>query len=108
MREHEKTKFQWDACDYAEHSNAQQKWAKELISQLCLGGNEFLLDIGCDDGKVTAEIASYLPAGFVMGIDNSEEMISLFGICGVEITTEQTTEAFSGYLSEWRDVEADR
>lgn len=77
MREHEKTKFQWDACDYADHSNAQQKWAKELISQLCLGGNEFLLDIGCDDGKVTAEIASYLPAGFVMGIDNSEEMISL-------------------------------
>jgi trans-aconitate methyltransferase len=77
MREHEKTKFQWDACDYADHSNAQQKWAKELISRLCLGGNEFLLDIGCGDGKVTAEIASYLPAGFVMGIDNSEEMISL-------------------------------
>ena len=77
LEEQEKAKFQWDACDYANHSSAQRKWAKELISMLDLKGNEFLLDIGCGDGKVTAEIASYLRAGFVMGIDNSEEMISL-------------------------------
>jgi trans-aconitate 2-methyltransferase len=77
MIEQEKTKFEWDACDYANHSNAQQKWAKELISRIILKGNEFLLDIGCGDGKVTAEIASYLQAGFVMGIDSSKEMIAL-------------------------------
>ena len=77
MREQEKSKFQWDACDYANHSSVQQKWAKELISKLGLRGNESLLDIGCGDGKVTAEISTYLQAGFVMGIDSSEEMISL-------------------------------
>ena len=72
-----KTKFQWDADDYARHSNAQQEWAQELISRLNLKGNESLLDVGCGDGKVTAEIASYLKAGIVVGIDNSEEMIVL-------------------------------
>jgi len=77
MREQEKSKFQWNASDYANHSNAQQKWAKELISRLNLRGNESLLDIGCGDGKVTAEIATYLKAGIVVGIDSSEEMISL-------------------------------
>ena len=52
------SKYQWDASDYANHSNVQQKWAKELIDKLNLTGNESLLDIGCGDGKVTAEIAS--------------------------------------------------
>jgi trans-aconitate methyltransferase len=42
-----------------------------------LKGNETLLDIGSGDGKVTAEIASLVPDGSVMGIDSSEEMIKL-------------------------------
>lgn len=33
------------------------------------------MDIGCGDGKVTAEIAELLPGGSVMGIDISEELI---------------------------------
>jgi trans-aconitate methyltransferase len=76
-KEQKESKCQWDASDYANHSSAQQKWAKELIAKLNLSGNESLLDIGCGDGKVTAEIASYLQEGNVVGIDNSEEMISL-------------------------------
>ncbi len=71
--------YQWDASDYANHSTAQQKWARELMGRLNLKGNESLLDIGCGDGKVTAEIASYLKAGNVVGIDNAEEMILLAG-----------------------------
>jgi trans-aconitate methyltransferase len=39
-------------------------------------GDERILDIGCGDGKVTAYIASLLPQGSVLGIDNSEDMIS--------------------------------
>lgn len=76
-RELRESKYQWDASDYANHSTVQQKWAKELIDKLNLTGNESLLDIGCGDGKVTAEIASYLKVGNVVGIDNSDEMISL-------------------------------
>lgn len=67
--------YHWDAKDYHKSSAEQQKWARELISKFALKGNERVLDIGCGDGKVTAEIAKQLPNGSVLGIDNSEEMI---------------------------------
>ncbi|MBN1671691.1 MAG: methyltransferase domain-containing protein [Kiritimatiellae bacterium] len=66
---------QWDAQDYHGSSGAQQKWARELLPKLRLAGHERLLDIGCGDGKVTAELAAHLPDGSVLGIDNSAEMI---------------------------------
>jgi trans-aconitate 2-methyltransferase len=69
--------YEWNAVDYARSSGIQQKWARELIRKLGLIGNERLLDIGSGDGKVTAEIASLLLDGFVVGIDNSEDMIKL-------------------------------
>ncbi|MGA3285992.1 MAG: methyltransferase domain-containing protein [Bacteroidota bacterium] len=69
--------YQWNAVDYAKSSSVQQQWARELIRKLNLKGNETLLDIGSGDGKVTAEIASLIPNGSVMGIDSSEEMIVL-------------------------------
>lgn len=47
----------------------------ELILKLQLKGNERVLDIGCGEGKVTAEIAKRLPTGSVLGIDSSEEQI---------------------------------
>lgn len=68
--------YQWNAIDYAKSSNVQQQWARELIHKLKLKGDETILDIGCGDGKVTAEIASWLPHGSVLGIDNSEAMIA--------------------------------
>lgn len=67
---------QWDAADYARHSQAQQQWARELLGKLALTGNERVLDIGCGDGKVTAEIARLVPSGSVLGVDASPEMIS--------------------------------
>jgi trans-aconitate methyltransferase len=42
-----------------------------------LTGSETVLDVGCGDGKVTALIASRLPNGRVIGVDNSEEMVDL-------------------------------
>jgi trans-aconitate 2-methyltransferase len=67
--------YQWDARDYRESSSAQLQWARELLNTLQLRGNERILDIGCGDGKITAEIAKRLPNGSVVGIDSSEEMI---------------------------------
>ena len=69
--------YQWNAVDYAKSSAAQQQWARELIRKLKLKGDESLLDIGCGDGKVTAEIAEAVPNGSVVGIDNSDDMIVL-------------------------------
>jgi len=71
-----KKTYQWDARDYRESSSAQLQWARELLSTLQLSGKERILDIGCGDGKITAEIAKRLSKGSVLGIDSSEEMIS--------------------------------
>lgn len=68
--------YKWDAAFYANNSTAQLTWAKELLQKLNLKGNERLLDIGCGDGKITAEIAASLSNGTVTGIDSSSEMIS--------------------------------
>jgi len=53
----------------------QQSWARELIARLKLRGDEQILDVGCGDGKVTAEIAQTLPHGSVTGMDASPQMI---------------------------------
>jgi len=65
----------WNPADYAANSAAQLVWARELIAWLHLRGNERVLDVGCGDGKVTAEIARALPRGEITGVDNSAEMI---------------------------------
>ena len=67
--------YRWDAADYARSSSAQQGWALELIDKLALAGDETVLDIGCGDGKVTAELARRLPRGHVTGVDSSAEMV---------------------------------
>ena len=69
--------YTWDAKDYEQHSRAQQKWARELIGKLDLKGTENVLDLGCGDGKVTAEIANCVQRGSVVGIDSSRAMIEL-------------------------------
>jgi len=69
--------YNWNAQDYAKNSQNQFQWAQELIPKLKLRGNETLLDIGCGDGKITAELARRLPEGRVVGVDSSKEMIQL-------------------------------
>ena len=70
-------KYQWDADEYMQFSSSQQKWARESIEKANLKRNERVLDVGCGDGRITAEIAKFLTEGSVVGIDNSEHMISL-------------------------------
>jgi trans-aconitate 2-methyltransferase len=65
----------WNAADYAANSVVQQNWARELIAKLDLRGDEHILDVGCGDGKVTAEIARAVPRGSVTGADASPQMI---------------------------------
>lgn len=70
-------KYQWNAEDYKNNSQVQQQWARELIDKLKLGGDEQLLDLGCGDGKVTAELGRHLPQGAVVGVDTSAQMVEL-------------------------------
>ncbi|MDX8399184.1 MAG: methyltransferase domain-containing protein [Gallionellaceae bacterium] len=70
-------KQQWNAEDYAKNSSAQLIWAQELIAKLALRGDEAVLDIGCGDGKISAQLARAVSNGSVVAIDQSESMIRL-------------------------------
>jgi trans-aconitate 2-methyltransferase len=67
---------EWDAAGYARRSGLQEAMADEVLGLLVLTGNERVLDIGCGDGRITAEIASRVSTGSVLGIDPSRDMIS--------------------------------
>ncbi len=67
---------EWDAKDYARRSGLQEAMAAEVLALLDLKGTERVLDVGCGDGKITAEIASRVPQGSVVGVDPSQDMIA--------------------------------
>lgn len=62
---------------YFHNSETQREWAWELLGKFRFNGNEKVLDFGCGDGKITAQIARMVDEGKVTGIDISSEMISL-------------------------------
>jgi len=67
---------EWQPADYAANSAVQLAWARELLASLPLRGDEHVLDVGCGDGKITAEIARAVPRGSATGIDASAAMIA--------------------------------
>jgi trans-aconitate 2-methyltransferase len=67
---------EWDASGYARISELQQAMAKEVLALLDLKGSERVLDVGCGNGTVTAEIASRVPDGTVLAVDSSADMIA--------------------------------
>jgi trans-aconitate 2-methyltransferase len=67
---------EWAASDYARISSLQKVMADEVLALLELKGSERVLDVGCGDGRITAEIAARVPQGAVVGVDPSIEMIS--------------------------------
>src|SRR5262245_41037332 len=66
----------WQASDYNRLSALQLAMADEQLGRLHLAGNERVLDVGCGDGKITAQIAARVPAGSVLGVDPSPDMIA--------------------------------
>lgn len=46
-----------------------------VAQNLNLQGDESVLDVGCGDGKITADFSTALPKGRVVGVDSSPEMI---------------------------------
>ncbi len=67
---------EWDATAYNKQSTLQKWLADEHLASLRIEGTERVLDIGCGDGKITAEIADRLLHGSVLGIDPSTDMIA--------------------------------
>ena len=68
--------YTWNAKDYAQHSRAQESWARELLTLVDLRPTDTVLDIGCGDGRTTALIAQAIPEGSVVGVDLSPDMVT--------------------------------
>src|SRR6266478_7406158 len=50
--------------------------AEQVLALLDLEGSERILDVGCGDGKITAEVASRVARGTVVGVDSSQDMVN--------------------------------
>ena len=71
------TEPDWDGARYAE-LNALQRWvAGRSLNAVHLRGDERVLDVGCGDGLLTAELADRLPGGRAVGVDPSPRMIAV-------------------------------
>jgi trans-aconitate methyltransferase len=66
---------EFDGKKYQKASAHQKEWGNKIIAEFELKGNEHILDLGCGDGVLTAQLATLVPDGFVMGIDSSRSMI---------------------------------
>jgi trans-aconitate methyltransferase len=71
--------FEFDAEKYKRASAHQKEWGTKLIAELDLAGDEKILDLGCGDGDITAQLAELVPDGLVTGIDASQSMIGSAG-----------------------------
>ena len=67
---------EWDARVYNRISALQRWLAEKSLASLTLDGGERVLDVGCGDGTITAEIAGRLPRGSVLGVDASHAMVT--------------------------------
>jgi trans-aconitate 2-methyltransferase len=66
---------EWAAADYERISSLQRAMAEEVLALLDMAGAQRVLDVGCGNGKITAEIAARVPHATVLGVDPSHEMI---------------------------------
>lgn len=65
----------WNGEDYFKNSSSQKEAASDLLKFVFLNGKEKILDVGCGDGKITAEIAMKYPQCSIIGLDISASMI---------------------------------
>jgi trans-aconitate 2-methyltransferase len=66
----------WNGAAYHRLSQPQVRWGKKVLAGLHLRGDEVLMDAGCGTGRLTAELLLALPAGRVVAVDISENMLT--------------------------------
>lgn len=66
----------WMPEKYNHHSRQQKMVADMLLKQYSFKETDFVLDVGCGDGKITEEIwKTRIPKGIIVGVDPSISMI---------------------------------
>lgn len=96
------TTMQWDAARYASEAAFVPQLAASLVDLLAPLPGEHILDVGCGDGALTAQIAAR--GCEVLGIDSSPEQLLLARARGLQVALLDAhalpyASAFDGVLS---------
>lgn len=67
---------EWNASVYHRVSTPHLTWGRTVLDGLDLRGDEVAVDAGCGSGRLTAELLERLPAGRVIAVDRSANMLS--------------------------------
>ena len=65
----------WDPGTYLRFGNERARPFFDLLSRVGAEDPEFVADLGCGPGNLTAALAARWPGARVLGVDNSPEMI---------------------------------
>lgn len=60
---------------YEKNSSLQNNLAREILDSYRVNPKAHILDIGCGDGRITAELSKRAQKGKVLGVDSSPSMI---------------------------------
>lgn len=66
---------EWDAPAYHRIATPQSSWGTAVLDRLPLAGHETVVDAGCGSGLLTARLLERLPAGRVIAVDYSSNML---------------------------------
>jgi trans-aconitate 2-methyltransferase len=67
---------EWDGDSYDRISATMEALGLEVLERLAPAGEELVLDAGCGSGRITQALIERLPAGHVIGVDQSPSMIA--------------------------------
>lgn len=67
--------LQWSAKQYLKFKNQRTRPAMDLAKRIADKRPENVLDIGCGPGNSTSVLKQTFPRAYILGVDNSEDMI---------------------------------
>lgn len=73
----------WSASDYAKNGRFVQEMAGQVFAMLAPKPGENILDLGCGDGALTAEIKA--TGAYVLGVDLSDELLAVARMKGLRV-----------------------
>ena len=66
---------EWNAESYHKVSGPQTSWGQKVLDRLTVDGDERAIDAGCGSGRLTGALMERLPAGRLIAIDRSWNML---------------------------------
>lgn len=68
--------MKWDSVQYLKFKNERTQPAIDLVNRINVVNPQKIVDIGCGPGNSTRVLYSKYPDAYILGVDNSEDMIN--------------------------------